>query len=56
MANNYLSPEEAAARLGIKPDTVRKWCREGKLPCVKLGRLWRIRESDFSKLEGFMGE
>lgn len=52
MTSKYLSPEEAAARLEVTPDTVRKWCRENKLPCVKLGRLWRIREGELNELEG----
>ncbi len=26
--------------------TVQKWIREGKLPAVRLGKLYRIRESD----------
>ncbi len=56
MAEVYLSPEEAAERLGVAPYTVRKWCREGKLPCIKLGRLWRIRESDLDKLKEFPKE
>ena len=31
--------------------TVYGWLRRGKLPALKLGRLWRIRPKD---LEGFL--
>jgi excisionase family DNA binding protein len=34
---------EYAEATGMKPDTVREWCRKGKLRCKKLGpRKWRI--------------
>ena len=38
-----LSAEEAAERLGVDRATVWRWCREGRIPCLKIGRLWRIR-------------
>lgn len=53
---DYLSPDEAAARLNVAPATIRKWCRDGKLPCIKLGRLWRIRETDLNRLKEFPRE
>ncbi len=40
-----LTVDEAAARLKIKADTVRKWLRSGKLRAAKLGRSWRILDS-----------
>jgi len=42
----YYSPEEIAEHFNLKPGTVRKWIREGKLKAVKLGHLWRVREDD----------
>ncbi len=44
------TPDEVAEILRVKVATVKRWLREGKLPGHKLGRLWRIKESD---LEGF---
>lgn len=49
-----LTPEEAAERLAIKPRTIREWLRntdKGKpgLKGVKIGKLWRIKESDFEE-------
>ncbi len=38
-----LSAEEAAERLGVDRATVWRWCREGRIPCLKIGRLWRVR-------------
>jgi excisionase family DNA binding protein len=44
--DQLLTPKEAAARLKISPLTLGDWLRSGKLKGVKVGRLWRIRESD----------
>ena len=38
-----LEVDEVAEFLGVGPVTVYRWCREGRLPCIKLGRVWRIR-------------
>ena len=46
-----LTPEEAAERLKVSPETIKKWCREGKLRGVKVSVLWRIRQED---LESFI--
>jgi excisionase family DNA binding protein len=29
--------------LGVGTVTVYRWCREGRLPCLKVGKSWRIR-------------
>jgi len=34
---------EVADYLGVGNVTVHRWCREGRLPCFKVGRLWRVR-------------
>ena len=41
-----LTPEEAAKRLAVSPETVKKWLRMGKLNGVKVSVLWRVREED----------
>lgn len=40
-----LAPEEVAERLGLSPVTVGHMLRAGKLPGVKVLRLWRVREA-----------
>jgi excisionase family DNA binding protein len=40
-----LSVFEAAARLGLAPQTIRNWLSLRKLPCVKIGRRTRIPQS-----------
>jgi excisionase family DNA binding protein len=44
------TPEGAAEALMVSPKTIREWLRTGKLKDVKVGRLWRVRESDLQEL------
>ena len=46
-----LGAEEVAALLGVKETTVWRWCREGRLPCLKVGKYWRVRRE---ALESFL--
>jgi excisionase family DNA binding protein len=46
-----LGAEDVAGMLGVKETTVYKWCKEGKLPCLKVGKRWRVRRGD---LEDFL--
>lgn len=38
LAEELLSPVEAAALMGVDPKTVMKWAREGYIPAIELGR------------------
>ena len=40
-----LGPEEVARRMGVAKVTIWRWCREGRLPCIKAGKGWRVRRS-----------
>jgi excisionase family DNA binding protein len=40
-----LSPPAAAALLGIHEKTAIRLAREGKLPAVRIGKLWHFRGS-----------
>ncbi len=40
---DLLGTEEVAEYLGVGQVTVYRWCREGSLPCLKIGRRWRVR-------------
>lgn len=41
-----LTTEDAAKRLGLHPETVRRFLREGTLRGVKIGRKHRIEENE----------
>jgi excisionase family DNA binding protein len=49
--NELLGAEDVAGLVGVKDTTVYRWCREGKLPCLKIGKHWRIRRE---ALEDFL--
>lgn len=49
-AENLLSVQETAKRFDISVITIRRWIKEGKLQAVKLGRQWRIRDSEIKKI------
>ncbi len=48
-----LSAEEAAGYFGVEESTIWRWCRQGRIPCLKIGRYWRVRRE---VLEGFLQE
>src|SRR5215213_6242859 len=48
-----LAATDIAEMVGVKETTVYKWCKEGKLPCLKVGKHWRIRRE---ALEDFLRE
>lgn len=53
MADQLLTPEQAAERLLVAKKTILTWLRTGQLKGRKAGSLWRIRERD---LEAFLVE
>lgn len=44
--SRILNVEQAAEKLGMTPKLVREHFRKGRLPGRKLGKSWRILESD----------
>src|SRR5918998_6122370 len=40
---DLLSAEEVARYFGVGQMTVYRWCKDGRLRCIKLGKHWRIR-------------
>ncbi len=40
---DLLNADEVAAYLGVKVLTIYRWCRDGRLPCLKVGKGWRVR-------------
>jgi excisionase family DNA binding protein len=51
MRDDLLDVEEVAEYLGVGQVTIYRWCREGRLSCLKLGKSWRIRRD---ALDGFL--
>src|SRR5215212_2245591 len=48
---DLLSAEDVARYFGVGQITVYRWCKEGRLQCIKLGKHWRIRRE---ALEDFL--
>jgi excisionase family DNA binding protein len=44
--NDLLDVEAVARQLDVGPITVYRWCRDGRLRCLKPGKSWRIRRTD----------
>jgi excisionase family DNA binding protein len=43
--DELLGADDVAQYLELEPVTIYRWCRDGRLPCMKLGKVWRIRRS-----------
>lgn len=50
---DLLEAQEVADYLGVGEVTIYRWCRDESLPCMKLGKAWRIRKE---ALMEFIGE
>jgi excisionase family DNA binding protein len=50
IAEKWVSIEEAASYLGVKPVTIRDWIRKGKdIPAHKIGKLWKFKKSELDE-------
>ncbi len=51
LSNNMeiLTLDEVAEMLNLRVSTIRKYCREGKIPCIKIGKSYRIDKKDLIK-------
>ncbi len=47
----FLTAEQVAELLQVHLDTVRRWLREGTLHGRKIGRVWRVPESELDNLK-----
>jgi len=45
----FLTPQEVSNLLRVSVYTVRRWIKEGDLPAYKVGRGWRISDSDIGE-------
>lgn len=46
MIEKFFTTEQVANILQVHPFTILKFIKQGKLPGIKLGRVYRIKESD----------
>lgn len=50
--NDLLTIREVARLLKIKPDTLYRWARKGRMEATKVGKEWRVTVGDIEKLVG----
>lgn len=46
----WLSIEDVAERLHVNSETVRRWLQSGEMKGYKMGKQWRIKESDVDSI------
>jgi excisionase family DNA binding protein len=46
----YLNTREVAERLSMTQDYLRELLREGKIKGIKIGKRWKIKESELKKI------
>jgi len=47
--DNYVSVVEAAEILGVHWETVKRMCREGRIPASKVHNMWLIDRNELDK-------
>lgn len=48
----FLTVKDVSEITGIRETTIRAWIFQRKIPCVRIGRLVRIKQSDFNEWIG----
>ena len=46
---NYISIEDAALFLNIKPVTLRKWIKDKNVPAHKIGKQWKCKRAELEE-------
>lgn len=46
---SFLTPQEVSELLRVSVYTVRRWIKDGHLPAYKVGRGWRISETEIDE-------
>jgi DNA binding domain protein, excisionase family len=50
MEDGYISLEQAAEYLNIKPVTLRKWIRnQDDIPAHQIGKLWKFKKAELDE-------
>lgn len=53
---NYVNVVEAAEVLGVHWETVKRMCREGRIPAQKIHNMWLIDKKDLKKFASIYNE
>ncbi len=48
--DEYYTPQEISEKLKVDIRTVYRWIRENRIKAVKIGRFWRISETELNHL------
>jgi len=49
MEDEFISVEDAAKRLGLHPDSIRRFIRNKQLKAFRFGGVYRIKKTDFEE-------
>jgi len=52
LLDSYFNVIEAGHRLGVHPETVKRLCRQGDIPAVKIHNTWLIRKDVLDNFAG----
>lgn len=47
--DGWVGIEEIAKYLDVKIVTVRKWIKDNRIPCRKIGKLWKFKISEIDE-------
>ncbi len=47
--DKFLAVREVAKRLKLHPETIVRYIRQGELPALKFGRVWRMERKEVDK-------
>jgi len=47
----YLDVHQISLRYGVNEDTVRRWLREHRMPSIKIGTMYLVREADLDEMD-----
>jgi len=52
LLDNYFNVNEASHRLNVHPETVKRLCRQGDLPAIKIHNTWLITKDVLDSFAG----